>query len=212
MGVIRRHGAELDNAIASAALELVTRQGTAGVTMDAVAAAAKTSKPVLYRRWPDSRALLRDVLLRTVAAAVATSEDTGSFRTDMLAVLRGWLTMFTGPQAPVMRAVIASLPNDADLVEAYRSGVVEWRRQEMAALLNRGIARGDVRADVPADIVWELAQSVLFHRLLVSGDPITEGLVARLIDEVLIPLCYPASSCCPPRRRSQRPAATMGES
>jgi hypothetical protein len=50
----------------------------------------KTSKPVLYRRWPDSWALLRDVLLRTLVAA-APSRDTGSYRTDMLAVFDGLL-------------------------------------------------------------------------------------------------------------------------
>ena len=187
MGEIRRHGAELDAAIASAVLELIVQHGAAGVTMEAVAAAAKTSKPVLYRRWPDSRALLRDVLLRTVVAAAAPNDDTGSYRTDMLAVLQAWMKMFTGPHAAAMRAVIATMTHDPDLADAFRAGVVDWRKKEMAQLLARGIQRGDVRADVPIDIAWELAQSVLFHRLLITGDPITEELALRLVDDVLVP-------------------------
>jgi AcrR family transcriptional regulator len=207
MGKIRRHGAELDAAIESAVLELVARQGAAGVTMDAVAAAAKTSKPVLYRRWPDSRALLRDVLLRTATAVAARSVDTGSYRSDMLAVLRAWKRMFTGPNGPVMRAVIAAMSHDADLAEAFRSGIISWRRKEMTALLDRGIARGDVRADVPIDIAWALAQSVLFHRLLVSGEPITDHLLVRLVDELLVPFAAPRTCTTPkprqpPKRRS----------
>ena len=61
----------------------------------------------------------------------------------------------------------------------------------MAALLERGITRGEVRADVPVEIARELAQSVLWHRLLITGDPITDDLVVQLVDEVLVPFVSP---------------------
>ena len=186
----RRYGAELEAAIDSAVLSLLVEHGPAAVTMEAVAAQAKTSKPVLYRRWTDRRALMRDVLLR---AAVATMphDDTGSYRTDMLAILRGWVSMCTGRGAAALRAVVAAMTYDAELAEAFRAGVIGWRKQEMAALLARGIQRGDVRPDVSIDIARELAQSVLWHRLLITGDPITEELVTRLVDEVLVPYVRP---------------------
>ena len=44
-------------------------------------------------------------------------------------------------------------------------------------MLARGIERGDVRADVPVEIARELGQSVLWHRLLITGDPITDDLI-----------------------------------
>ena len=91
----RRRGEELDAAIRAAVLELLVEQGPGGVTMEAVAAAARTSKPVLYRRWADRATLLRDTLLRTAIAAIP-HEDTGSYRGDMLAVLRGWAALFSG--------------------------------------------------------------------------------------------------------------------
>ena len=209
MGQIRRHGAELDAAIESAVLELVAQRGAAGVTMDAVAAAAKTSKPVLYRRWPDSRALLRSVLLRRVIDAAAPSVDTGSYRSDMLAVLRAWKKMFTGPHGAAMQAVVAAMSHDPDLAEAYRTGVVSWRRKEMAALLDRGIARGDVRADVPVDIAWALGQSVLFHRLLISGEPISDDLVVRLVDELLGPFVTPHPPAAAEPKRSPRSRSAL---
>ena len=120
------HGAaEAKNStIRAAVLDLLAEHGPGRVTMEAVAAAARTSKPVLYRRWPDSASLLRDTLLRLATAAIP-HEDTGSYR-------------------------------------------------------------GDVRPDVPVEIARELGQSVLWHRLLVTGDPITDDLVVRLVDEVLV--------------------------
>jgi len=78
----RRRGAELDAAIRAAVLELLAEHGPDGVTMDAVAVTAQTSKPVLYRRWPDRRALLRDTLLGIAMSAFPTV-DTGGFRGDM---------------------------------------------------------------------------------------------------------------------------------
>ncbi|HTX97475.1 MAG TPA: TetR/AcrR family transcriptional regulator [Mycobacterium sp.] len=186
----RRYGAELEAAIESAVLKLLVDQGPRAVTMEAVAAKAKTSKPVLYRRWPDRKALMRDILLRTAIAGIQ-HEDTGSYRSDMLAVLRGWADICNGHGAAVLRAVVAAMAFDADLAEAFRTGVIAWRKQQMAALIARGIQRGDVRPDVSVEIARELAQSVLWHRLLITDDPITDDLVVHLVDDVLVPYASP---------------------
>lgn len=171
-------------------LSLLGERGAAGVTMEAVAAAAGTSKAVLYRRWPDGPTMLRDNLLRTATAAIPHA-DTGAFREDMLAVLRGWVGLFTGSQAQLLKAAIAACAHDAELAEAFRTDVIGWRKEEMAGLLGRAVARGEVRSDLPFDIVRELGQSVLWHRLLVTGDPIDDELAMRLVDDVLVPLVTP---------------------
>jgi hypothetical protein len=61
----------------------------------------------------------------------------------------------------------------------------------MSALLARGIRRGDVRPDVPVHLARELGQSVLWHRLLVTGDPVDEALVVEIVDGVLVPFVSP---------------------
>jgi len=186
----RRRGEQLETAIHDAVLTLLAEGGPSAVTMESVAATARTSKPVLYRRWPDRRALLRHTLLGSALAAIP-SEDTGSYRGDMLAVLHGWAALFRGPQAGAVAASIAALAQDSDLADAFRTDVIGWRKQEMSALLARGVARGDVRPDVPVEIARELGQSVLWHRLLVTGDPITDELIVTLVDDVLVPFVAP---------------------
>ena len=172
----RRHGVELDTAIRSAVLELLASHGPDGVTMEAVAATAHTSKPVLYRRWPDRRALLRDTLINIAATSIPTY-DTGSYRGDMLGVLRGWAGLFAGESGPLMQSIVMTVGADPELAATFRTDVIGARRAEMNALLARGIERGEVRPDVPVEVVRELGQSVLWHRLLVTGDPITDELV-----------------------------------
>lgn len=193
---MRRRGKALDQAIHDAVITLLTEQGPAAVTMEAVAATARTSKPVLYRRWADGRELLRDILLRTAKAAIP-HPDTGSYRTDMLAVLRGWAALFTGPNGATMQAAVAAMAGDQALTAAFRTDVIGWRKDEMAILLARGIERGDVRPDVPVHIARELGQSVLWHRLLVTGDPITDDLVVELVDDVLVPFVSPRGPTTP---------------
>ena len=95
--------------------------------MEAVAAAG-ASKPVLYRRWPDRASLLRDTLLKMATAAIP-NEDTGSYREDMLAILRGWAALFTGPN-DLLRAAIAAGAHDPELRAAFQNDVIGWRSRD----------------------------------------------------------------------------------
>ena len=185
----RRRGEELDSAIRSAVLDLLVAHGPGGVTMEAVAAAAGTSKPVLYRRWPDRASLLKDTLLQIATAAIP-HEDTGSYRDDMLRSCAAGRPFSPAP-TPTCCAPRSPRARRSRAAAAFQNDVIGWRKQEMAAMLARGIERGDVRADVPVEIARELGQSVLWHRLLITGDPITDDLIVTLVDEVLVPFVAP---------------------
>jgi AcrR family transcriptional regulator len=186
----RRRGPALEAAIRAAVLELVIHQGAAGVTMEAVAARAGTSKPVLYRRWPDRSALLRDTLVPLVMEAVP-HPDTGSYRGDMIAVLRGWSRFFASPEGAIGPVIVGALPHDTELAEAFRRGVIGWRKAAMAETLARGMRRGEVRDDVCVEVARELGQAVLWHRFLITGDEITEALVLHIVDDILLPYTAP---------------------
>ena len=182
----RRRGRVLEEAIRDAVVELVIELGTTGVTMEAVAERAGTSKPVLYRRWPDRAALLRETLVPLAKDAIPDA-DTGSYRDDMLAILRGWSEFFSSPQGAIATAIVGAMPHDPELAAAFRDGVIAWRKEAMAEMLTRAIARGEVRSDVRIDVARELGQAVLWHRFLVTGDEITAELVEHVVDEILVP-------------------------
>ncbi|MDN4611572.1 TetR/AcrR family transcriptional regulator [Arthrobacter burdickii] len=186
----RRRGEVLDQAIRSAVLELVIDHGVAGVTMEAVAARAGTSKPVLYRRWDSRSALLRDTLVPLAMEAIPHT-DTGSYRSDMLAILQGWADFFASPVGAIGPAIVGAMPHDPELAAAFRGGVIAWRKQAMAETLHRGIARGEVRADVPFEVARELGQAFLWHRFLITGDPITPQLIEGIVDDILVPFTEP---------------------
>ncbi len=182
----RRRGEALETAIRDAVVDLVVQKGAAGVTMEAVAAAAGTSKPVLYRRWPDRAALLRDTLVPMAMQAIPHT-DTGSYRSDMLAILHGWADFFRSPQGVIAPAIVGAMPHDPELASAFRQGVIAWRKAAMAETIARGVERGELRADVPVEILRELGQAMLWHRFLVTGDEITDDLIGHIVDHILLP-------------------------
>lgn len=197
----RRRGEALETAIRDAVVDLVIEKGTSGVTMEAVAAAAGTSKPVLYRRWPDRAALLRDTLVPMAMAAIPHT-DTGSYRGDMLAILHGWADFFRSPQGVIAPAIVGAMPHDPELASAFREGVIAWRKAAMAETIARGVDRGELRADVPVEILRELGQALLWHRFLVTGDEITDDLIEHIVDHVLLPYGAAAPAGSPPGSRS----------
>ena len=186
----RRRGAELESAIRSAVIGLTVEAGVAGVTMEAVAARAGTAKPVLYRRWPDRAALLRDTLVPLAMQAIPHL-DTGSYRDDMLAVLRGWKVFFDSPEGVIAPAIVGAMPHDPELAAAFRDGVIRWRKEAMTEIISRAVSRGEVKPDVRVDVARELGQALLWHRFLVTGDEITDDFIVHVVDEVLLAYTSP---------------------
>ena len=83
----RRRGEELEGALLAAAWDELTIVGYGRFTIEGVAARAKTSRPVLYRRWPNRRDLALAAITARFDLPVEPPPDTGSLRGDLLALL-----------------------------------------------------------------------------------------------------------------------------
>src|SRR5262245_189106 len=85
----RRRGRDLEEAILEAAWEELVAVGYARLTVDGVAARARTSKAVLYRRWPNLPSLVLAAMRHHGPILSGPMPDTGSLRGDVLALLSG---------------------------------------------------------------------------------------------------------------------------
>ncbi len=191
----RRSAAQVAVAAHRATIELLIVGGPSAVTMDAVAERIGTSKPVLYRRWEDSAALVRDALL-TSARALIPAVDTGSLRGDIRAVLTQWAASFSTPAAALYPVIVGIMAHDRVFAEGFRSTVIAWRRAAMRDIFVRAAARGEIDATLPIDLVSELGQAVLWHRLLITGDVVDDAFIDRVLDEVVLPLAVRGSDAC----------------
>src|SRR5438309_7772190 len=86
----RPRDSAVDEAILTAAVDLLAEAGFARLTMDQVAARAGVGKASLYLRWPNKLALVSEAIQHR-SAVVPEVPDTGSLRLDMLTFLRALL-------------------------------------------------------------------------------------------------------------------------
>jgi AcrR family transcriptional regulator len=180
----RPREARLDGAIVAATLELVAEVGIHDFRMDDVAERAGVGKAAIYRRYRSKD----ELVTATVAALVSeiTVPDTGSTREDLLALMREAVAVYGDPiKAGVMPSLVGAMRQRPELARALRDGFLAQRRAALRAVLDRGVARGDLRADLDVELALDVLGGALFYRLLITGGPI-DGNLAEGVAELIL--------------------------
>lgn len=183
----RRRGAALENAIIDAAWEVLVERGYNGFTFEAIAAHAGTSKPVLYRRWPQRA----DLLIATLARHWRPLEipDTGSLRQDALTLLRA-VNAERARMVMLMRIQLADYFREtgtdfSDLRSRLR---LAEGTPPFAKLVRRAVERGEL-AEVPrSERVVNLPFDLLRHDMLMDTGAVPDETIVEIVDAVWLPL------------------------
>jgi AcrR family transcriptional regulator len=183
----RRRGAALEEAILDAAWDELRAVGYASFTVDAVARRAGTSRPVLYRRWPN-RAQLVLAAIRAHVPSLRPDDfpDTGQLRGDLLAELRLMRDRYyqVGPE------IMNGLASELDHLPA---DVLEILLPITAAIVARAAGRGEIGTHpVPAHVL-AVPQALLRHELGLLHRRPTDADLARIVDDITIPALQHAS-------------------
>ena len=177
----RRRGTKLEDALLDAAWEELQEIGYTRLTMEAVAARAGTSKPVLYRRWPNRAQLVLAVFRRQAASIVEDVPDTGDLREDTLAVLRHLRSrqQVAGPE--IIHGLLAELHD-------VPPGVMEVVPAVMMTVLTRAQQRGQARPERIKVKVAALPGTLVRHEMMASLEPVTDEFLVGIVDEIFLPL------------------------
>ncbi|MEV8437464.1 TetR/AcrR family transcriptional regulator [Actinosynnema sp. NPDC051121] len=187
----RRRGAQLEQAILDAAWDELRAVGYARLTIEAVAARAGTSKPVIYRRWGGRAELVLAAWFRNLPVE-PEAPDTGTLRGD----LRTLFSRIARRADSMMNEMVAGVMGEA------------FRHPEVAALLGERLAnpspltdavraivgRAVARAELPpVDLphrVLRLPLDLIRNESMTCGAPLAEETVASLVDDVYVPLLH----------------------
>lgn len=174
----------------AARLELV-EHGFSRLRLEHVAARAGVGKATIYRRWPSKEALAGELLASLVAPHIAVA-DVGDTRAELEACVATALhavaeTVF----GPVVRALLSQIAVNPAIGDPFRATAVRARREEVARVVARGIARGDLRPDADAGVATELLVGPVYFRL-VFGGALDEDFVRRVADSVYRGLAEPS--------------------
>jgi AcrR family transcriptional regulator len=180
----RPRSAKAHRAILDAVLALLAEEGFGRLSVEGVAARAGVGKATVYRRWPSKVPLVIEAL-DTVASERLSAPDTGSVRGDLTEFLTQLVRAMDGPDGRLVAPLLEGMSRSPKLAEAFRRDLIAPRRDVVIEIIRRGIARGELRPDLHFDVALDAPVAIVFHRLLLTGQAVDEGLVSRIVDQVL---------------------------
>lgn len=184
----RRRGEELEAALLEAAwLELV-EAGFARLTMESVAARAKTGVAVLYRRWPNKDDLVIAAIRHYGTTHFVDIPDTGSLRGDMIALLGTFGSMQVG-FAAIVGAVFSGLMASTGLTPAeVREKIMPDRPLRSDQVFAQAHARGEIDLGRIPPAVLTMPFDLVRHDMLMTYKRIPPERVREIVDDLFMPL------------------------
>ena len=172
--------ARSDVAILTATRELLEEGGVRGLTIEGVAARSGVAKTTIYRRWSDKDELALAAVWDDVISGLRAPEDVG----DTLKELRAFVepvieTLRSSLMSSVMRGLTSEIATNPELYETYPVRTIEPRLVQLADVIARGVARGDLAPDTDVRLAHELLVGPVFYRLLYSHQPLDDRLADR---------------------------------
>jgi AcrR family transcriptional regulator len=186
--VRRRRGAALDEALLEATWQALFDGGYAALTIDGVAHRARTSRPVIYRRWANKQELVRAAVTWRFQRDNMTAPDTGSVRDDLLALMR----YANARRAPLSAMLLYHLgpyfQETGTSPDELRRDMVGDRAMAIDTVLDRAVERGEIDPDRLTPRLRTLAFDLYRHEMLMTLQPVPEAVIEEIIDEVFLPL------------------------
>jgi AcrR family transcriptional regulator len=176
---------EREQEILDSTIDILAEVGYDRLTMDAVATRAKASKATLYRRWNGKAQLVIDAL--TSQKEPMSLPDTGSLRGDLLGAFCGMGGLTDGNQMAILGSVITAIARDAEFAEAFRRDFIGPKKALTSEMYRRAQERGEIRDDVDLDLISAALPGIVLHRAFLLGDPPTEELIAKVVDQLILP-------------------------
>jgi AcrR family transcriptional regulator len=158
---------------------MLTESGLSQFTIERVSARSGVARTTIYRWWPSKGALATAAFL-AVASPQFAAPRTASVLADIKTQVRLFARLLQGPAGLILRSIIAEAQSDPETADAFHSGYVSRRRQELSALLQEGIARGELAADLDIEAAGDAIYGPLYHRLLIRTGAIDD----RWVDHV----------------------------
>jgi AcrR family transcriptional regulator len=192
VSVGRPRDPQIDAALLDATVAVLDESGYGGLTLEAVARRAGTTKPAIYRRWPGRQQLVLAALGRRLGAAA--TPDTACTLCDLDECLKVFVAAFRRMPPGVLGPLFADCAGDPELHAAFMSTLFDPPRAAVRAALERAHRRGDLKDDVDLDLILDLTGALIHYRALFGHAPTSDVEIERAVEALLqgIATDYPA--------------------
>jgi AcrR family transcriptional regulator len=173
---------ESERSILDATIKILRKDGYAGLTLDKVAALAKSSKATIYRRWPAKEHLVFAVLDRLPPLEPV---DSGNLLDELLQMhAKAARTV----EADSMREILAMLPGEAAVNPELRNSMrlfEEKRRNPMRIVLDRAISRGELPRGADVELAIDFIQGSMMIRGYLLGQPLYPDWMSAMLKTLI---------------------------
>lgn len=177
----------INAAILTATRELLTEVGYAGLSMEAVAARARVSKPTLYRRYPSKSVLVFDAVFGKTKS-IAMPEN-GDLLADLREAYDWAVAEFAAPEArAALPGLLAELSGSPGLAHLVRTRVIEPEYTRVHELLERAQRRGEVRPDADLSLVIDAFIGTALARSTILDHAVDHAFGVRLVELLVLGL------------------------
>jgi AcrR family transcriptional regulator len=180
----RRRGKQLEDALYDATLAELAAVGYGGLTMEGIAARARTGKAALYRRWTCKHDLVQAALLYALPPLPEPRADR-SVRDNLLAVFTAHCDVVAGKTAFPSLAIMNQLLHEPELRAIFADAVVAPRLQITESILQAGVADGEINAAVLTPYTGRVGPALINQQLLLTGAPPNKRQLAHIVDTVV---------------------------
>ena len=179
----RPRDSQIDAAVLDATLAALKRSGYGGLTLEEIARSAGTTKPAIYRRWPNRQRLVLAALGERLGRMRAP--DTGCTLCDLDECLKVFVAAFRRMPPGVLGPLFADCAGDRELRAEFMTGLFEPPRAAVRQTLDRAHARGDLRDDVDVDLILDMIASFIHYRALFGHASTSNVEIERTVEALL---------------------------
>jgi AcrR family transcriptional regulator len=186
----RRRGQQLDIELLDAAWRELVEVGYANLTMESVAARARTGGAVLYRRWPNKEELLIAAMVQYQSSHPVEVPDTGTLRGDLLAALSIMGEIRTHFYIVLISTAFSGLLTKTGLTFAeLRERLLNKQQLSRAQnIYKRAELRGEINLAHTPPAVLAMPFELVRYDLIMNPGPIKRARIKAILDELFLPL------------------------
>lgn len=186
----RRHGEQLESALLDAGWDELVEVGYARLTMGSIAARARTSEAVLYRRWANKDQLVFAALEHYRNANPVAVPNTGALRSDLLAQLTAMSETLADFFPIAAAAAFSGLLSDTGLTPSQAREKVMAAEQlpHIRVIYQQAHDRGEINIErIPAALL-AMPFDLIRHDMLMDLGPVRPARIESIVDELFLPL------------------------
>lgn len=180
----KRRGEPVVRKVLEITLELLAAHGYERLSVPEVASLAGLNKTSVYRRWPTKSELVAEAL-RVSMGHAEVPPDTGSLRTDLLALAKAAAVFVESPiGAGVLRTLFAEGAPEVRTL-ARRMLRAQQPTDGQRQVFQRAVERGELSPASDVRLLLSTVAGAIMNRVFVEEERLSEEYLEALIDLVV---------------------------